>query len=196
MASCVRIIAQHLNVNRAFCEDQAGLRVSQEMIQGWRRWHKTLLCFPTQWKHRNPGTEKKRVAVRTHLSTAQRSVYSASCSDSICNLAEKGLIRATKRAFAHIYGAKPRFGCNGSTAYFDTHPPPQKISFGITSKPNIVAPPIMGEARQLLCWSPPASHLTPPWVSVLPTQRYSDRVSLLSLNLIIWFYNEAKKRMR
>ena len=26
MASCVRIIAQHLNVNRAFCEDHAELR--------------------------------------------------------------------------------------------------------------------------------------------------------------------------
>ena len=160
MASCVRIIAQHLNVNRAFCEDHAGLRVSQEMIQGWRRWHKTLLCFPTQWKHRNPGTGKKRVAVSPHLSIAQRSVYSAtftsiaqrsvysaSCSDSICNLAQRGLIRTTKRAFAHIYGAKPRFGCNGSTAYFDTHPPPQRISFGITSKPNISAPPHYGGSK-------------------------------------------------
>ena len=133
-------------------------RVSQEMIQGWRRWHKTLLCFPTQWKHRNPGTGKKRVAVRTHLSIAQRSVYSASCSDSICNLAQRGLIRATKRAFAHIYGAKPRFGCNGSTAYFDTHPPPQKISFGITSKPNIFAPPPLWGKQGSFC----AGHHLPP----------------------------------
>ena len=133
-------------------------RVSQEMIQGWRRWHKTLLCFPTQWKHRNPGTGKKRVAVRTHLSIAQRSVYSASCSDSICNLAQRGLIRATKRAFAHIYGAKPRFGCNGSTAYFDTHPPPQKISFGITSKPNISAPPPLWGKQGSFC----AGHHLPP----------------------------------
>ena len=142
MASCVRIIAQHLNVNRAFCEDQAGLRVSQEMIQGWRRWHKTLLCFPTQWKHRNPGTEKKRVAVRTHLSTAQRSVYSASCSDSICNLAQRGLIRATKRAFAHIYGAKPRFGCNGSTAYFLTPTHPHKKSPLVSPLNQTYLPPL------------------------------------------------------
>ena len=58
-------------------------------------------------------------------------------------------------------------------------------------------PPIMGEARQLLCWSPPASHLTPPWVSVIPTQRYSDRVSLKSQfdNLVLQ-RGQKEDRMR
>ena len=49
VASYARIIAQHLNVNRAFCKQKASLlgplkEVSQEEMIG--RWHKTLLCFP------------------------------------------------------------------------------------------------------------------------------------------------------
>ena len=34
MASYARIIAQHLNVNRAFCKEEAGEEVSQEGMIG------------------------------------------------------------------------------------------------------------------------------------------------------------------
>ena len=123
-------------------------------------------------------------------------------SDSICNLARKGLIRATKGAFSHIYAAQPRFACRGSPAYwFAPSPilfclPFQKKGFGYISPPHqifLVTPPPL--RREGSFWAghhlPRPSHLTPPWVSVIPT-RYSGRVSLKS-QFDNFFLQEGKK---